>query len=176
MALDGAQPKGDLAVVGEQIGRPARALLGVVARCARGLPSVAKTAPHLADGTPFPTLYWLTCPAARAAIGGLEAGGLMRELNARLESDAEFAAAYVAAHESYLAAREELGAIEGRPGAGGMPRRVKCLHVHYAHHAAGGPNPVGALVAQRIEPLNCAKACVDGARAEIPEDPRPKVR
>jgi hypothetical protein len=41
-----------------------------------------------------------------------------------------------------------------------MPTRVKCLHALYAHELADA-NPVGAIVRERIEPLNCPGPCVD---------------
>ena len=115
------------------------------------------TEPQLPDGTPFPTLYYLTCPRATSAIGTLEADGVMRELAQRLATDPELAAAYRAAHESYLAQREQLAHVEHIAGisAGGMPDRVKCLHVLVAHSLAVGPgvNPLGdealALLAAR---------------------------
>lgn len=115
--------------------------------CPCGNPDVVETAPRLPDGTPFPTLYYLTCPRAAAAIGRLEASGLMREMTERLTSDTELSRAYHAAHESYLARRESIGHVEEIAGisAGGMPTRVKCLHVLVAHALACGPgvNPLG---------------------------------
>jgi hypothetical protein len=135
------------AVVAEQLGRQPRATQSVAHRCPCGLPDVVETAPRLDDGTPFPTLYYLTCPKAAAAIGRLEASGLMAEMTARLASDPELAAAYRAAHESYLARRRKLGEVPEIDGvsAGGMPRRVKCLHVLVAHSLAAGRgvNPLG---------------------------------
>jgi hypothetical protein len=112
---------------------------------------VVQTAPRLPDGTPFPTLFYLTCPRAAAAISRLEAGGLMREMTARLASDAGLRARYQAAHEDYLtrrdAAARRAGAEPLPPGtqsAGGMPDRVKCLHALAAHElAAPGANPLG---------------------------------
>ena len=74
----------DEAVVAAQLGRRPRGLRAVAHRCPCGLPDVVETAPRLPDGTPFPTLYYLTCPRAAAAIGGLEAAGVMREMTARL--------------------------------------------------------------------------------------------
>jgi uncharacterized protein len=119
----------------------------VAHRCPCGNPDVVETSPRLADGTPFPTLYYLTCPRAASAIGRLEGSGLMREMTERLESDDELAAQYRAAHESYLARREELGHVGEISGisAGGMPTRVKCLHVLVAHALAvgRGVNPLG---------------------------------
>ncbi len=135
----------DISAVAAQLGRRPRGLLGVAARCACGLPEVIETAPRLEDGTPFPTLYYLTCPRANAAISRLEAGGLMREMTDRLRTDPELAAAYRRAHEDYLARRDAVGALPGFPSAGGMPDRVKCLHVLVAHALAAGPgvNPLG---------------------------------
>ncbi|HEX3815047.1 MAG TPA: DUF501 domain-containing protein [Mycobacteriales bacterium] len=140
-------PRDDRDVVAEQLGRPPRAAQSVAHRCPCGLPDAVETAPRLDDGTPFPTLYYLTCPRAASAIGTLEASGLMAEMTGRLESDPELSAAYHRAHESYLARRAELGVVPEIDGvsAGGMPRRVKCLHVLVAHSLAVGPgvNPLG---------------------------------
>jgi hypothetical protein len=138
---------GDLAAVAAQLGRPPRGVVGIAHRCRCGLPDVVATAPRLDDGTPFPTTYYLTCPRAAAAIGTLEASGLMREMTQRLREDPDLAARYRAAHEDYLRRRTELGRVPEIDGvsAGGMPARVKCLHVLVAHALAAGPgtNPLG---------------------------------
>ena len=68
-------------IIARQLGRPPRALVNVAHRCPCGQPDVVETSPRLEDGTPFPTLYYLTCPRATAAISGLEAGGLMQSLS-----------------------------------------------------------------------------------------------
>lgn len=137
----------DLATVTAQLGRPPRGMVAVAARCVCGRPTVVRTAPRLPDGTPFPTTYYLTCPPAVAAVSTLEAGGLMRELTGRVADDPVLAAAYQRAHEAYLRDRAELGEVPEIAGvsAGGMPTRVKCLHVLVAHALAAGPgvNPVG---------------------------------
>jgi hypothetical protein len=137
----------DRAIVGAQLGRPPRAIRAVAHTCPCGNPDVVETSPRLPDGTPFPTLYYLTCPRAAAAIGTLEASGMMREMTERVQTDADLAAAYRAAHESYLARREEIGHVDEIAGisAGGMPNRVKCLHVLVSHSLAAGPgvNPLG---------------------------------
>jgi len=129
-----------------------------VVRCEYGLPMVMRTAPRLDTGEPFPTLYWLTCPLASRKVGGLESGGAMNELNARLASDEALASDYRAAHDRYRRDRDgdEAGPEES---AGGMPTRVKCLHALYAHEVADG-NPIGAVVRERIEPLGCPGPCV----------------
>ena len=135
----------DLAAVTAQLGRPPRGVLGVAHRCPCGLPDVVQTSPRLPDGSPFPTTYYLTCPRACSAVGTLEASGLMREMTERLETDADLAARYRAAHEDYLRRRDALGDLPTRVTAGGMPDRVKCLHALVAHSLAAGDgvNPFG---------------------------------
>ena len=135
----------DAAAVAAQLGRPPRAVRAVAHRCPCGLPSVVQTAPRLDDGTPFPTLYYLTCARLCARLSGLEAAGRMREMTERLSTDPELAAAYRRAHESYLAERDAIEPLGTDVSAGGMPSRVKCLHVHVAHALAAGPgvNPFG---------------------------------
>ena len=153
----------DLATLAQQLGRPARGVVAVAARCACGRPTVVRTAPRLPDGTPFPTTYYLTHPAAVAAVSTLEASGVMREMTARLAEDPELAAAHRRAHERYLADRAELGVVPEIEGisAGGMPDRVKCLHVLVGHALAAGPgvNPLGdealALIAPTWRPDVC---------------------
>lgn len=136
---------GDREVVGEQLGRPARAMRDVAHRCRCGLPDVVETSPRLEDGTPFPTLYYLTCPRAASAIGTLEASGLMKQMTARLADDPELAARYTAAARDYLRRRDAIEVLGRAPAQGGMPDRVKCLHVLVAHSLAVGPgvNPLG---------------------------------
>lgn len=137
----------DEATVTAQLQRPPRGVAGVAARCPCGKPAVVATVPRLADGTPFPTTYYLTCPRATAACSTLESRGVMAEMTARLVTDHELAAAYRQAHEAYLRDRAELGDVPEIAGvsAGGMPDRVKCLHVLVAHSLAAGPgvNPLG---------------------------------
>lgn len=144
----------DLAVVAEQLGRPPRGVVEVAARCVCGRPLVVRTAPRLEDGAPFPTTFYLTCPPAVAAVSTLEASGAMKEMTARVADDADLAAAYRAAHEDYLRRRAELGEVPEIEGisAGGMPDRVKCLHVLVAHSLAVGPgvNPFGDEALERI--------------------------
>jgi hypothetical protein len=137
----------DREIVAAQLGREPRAMRAVAHQCPCGNPDVVETSPRLPDGTPFPTLYYLTCPRAASAIGRLEASGLMREMTARLDADDDLAARYRTAHEAYLARREEIGHVDEIAGtsAGGMPNRVKCLHVLVAHTLAAGRgvNPLG---------------------------------
>jgi hypothetical protein len=151
-------------VVAAQLGRSPRGLRGVAHRCPCGLPDVVETAPRLNDGTPFPTLYYLTCPRATAAVSTLESTGMMRDMNARLRADPDLADRYRAAHEEYLAARAHIEDVDEIAGvsAGGMPDRVKCLHVLVAHSLAAGPgvNPLGDEALAAIDPWWKAGPCV----------------
>jgi uncharacterized protein len=141
----------DVAVIRTQLGREPRGLRAVAHRCPCGLPDVVETAPRLPDGTPFPTLYYLTCPRAAAAISTLESSGMMREMTARLADDKQLKAAYEQAHDDYIARRDAAAADEGveplprgTQSAGGMPERVKCLHALAAYElAVPGSNPFG---------------------------------
>ena len=154
----------DLDAVERQLGRRPRGVAEVAHRCPCGEPDVLRTEPRLPDGTPFPTTFYATCPRLTGAISTLETGGLMKDMTARLESDEHLAAAYAKAHEHYLASRAELGDVPEIAGisAGGMPTRVKCLHVLVAHALAAGPgvNPLGdealALLDDWWEPTSCA--------------------
>ena len=167
----GTDPAGldaDVAVVAIQLGRPPRGVLSVAHRCPCGLPDVVETAPRLPDGTPFPTLYYLTCPRATAAMSRLEAAGLMREMTRRLADDPGLMQAQVSAHRDYLARRDVAASTAGvRPlpsaaaSAGGMPDRVKCLHALAAHElAVEGSNPLGREAVQAAGSWWAAGRCV----------------
>ncbi|MCV7282628.1 DUF501 domain-containing protein [Mycolicibacterium flavescens] len=146
----------DLEAVARQLGREPRGVLEIAYRCPNGEPGVVKTAPKLPDRTPFPTLYYLTHPVLTAAASRLESSGMMREMTDRLREDPDVARAYRAAHESYLAERDAIESLGTTFSGGGMPDRVKCLHVLIAHSLAKGPgvNPFGdeALAALAHEP------------------------
>ena len=156
----------DLEVIEEQLGRPPRGVVAVAWRCPCGRPGVIKTLPRLDNGTPFPTVYYLTNPRYVAACSSLEASGLMAEMTRRLGEDENLAARYREAHEAYLADRAALGVVPEIEGisAGGMPTRVKCLHVLVGHALAAGPgvNPLGdealALVRERIGENCCEES------------------
>lgn len=164
----------DIRIVSRQLGRPARDVIGISARCVCGAPTVVSTKPRLADGTPFPTLYYLCHPAATAAVSTLEANGVMTELSALLEGDV--AEAYRAAHEAFLADRESIEHVEEIAGvsAGGMPTRVKCLHALVGHSLAAGPgvNPIGDLALERAtwSPDVCECADYDADPADSATD------
>lgn len=155
----------DIATVSHQLGRPARNVVGIAARCVCGAPTVVSTKPRLDDGTPFPTLYYLCHPAATAAISTLEATGVMPELAQLLEEDDAVAGAYAAAHAAYLADRDSIEIVPEIVGisAGGMPSRVKCLHALAGHALAAGRgvNPIGDLALDRADWSPTVCQCAD---------------
>jgi hypothetical protein len=155
----------DVRIVSAQLGRPARDVIGIAARCICGAPTVVSTAPRLADGTPFPTIYYLTHPAATAAMSALEATQVMVEFQDLLAEDEGIRLQYALAHDAYIADRESVAVIPELAGisAGGMPVRVKCLHAVAGHALAAGSgvNPIGDLALARgtWSPLVCE--CID---------------
>lgn len=155
----------DLEAVQTQLGRPTRGTRAIAHRCPCGRPDVVETVPRLADGTPFPTLYYLTCPRAVAECSRLESAGVMKQMARDLADDGLLMAHYQQAHDLYLARRETIGHVPEIAGisAGGMPERVKCLHVLLAHAlgAGEGANPLGDKVIELISsPWWTAGACV----------------
>jgi exopolyphosphatase/guanosine-5'-triphosphate,3'-diphosphate pyrophosphatase len=145
----------DLTTVREQLGREPTTPFTVVARCPGGHPLVIRNEPVDAEGRPFPTLFWLTCPDAVRAVSRLEAGGAIARLNDRIEAEPDLAGAVERSHAEYARerARRHDGA-EAFGGVGGTRRGVKCLHAHYANHLGGGDDPVGAWTAERVEPIH----------------------
>src|SRR4051812_47336126 len=133
------------ATIARQLGRPPRALVAVAHRCPCGQPDVVQTSPRLEDGTPFPTVYYLTCPRATAAASRLESAGRMREWQGELATDPGLRAGDEGAPEAHPATPDALDVLPPRMSAGGMPDRVKCLHALAAHALAVGPgvNPIG---------------------------------
>lgn len=157
----------DRRAVALQLSREPRAIREVAHRCGCGLPDVVATHPRLEDGTPFPTLFYLTCPRAASLIGTLESSGLMGEMTERLSKDPELQQKYVAAGEDYVSRRDALEVLENVPAQGGMPTRVKCLHVLVGHALAVGPgvNPFGDEALALLEDWSRKGPCVD------PDDP-----
>jgi exopolyphosphatase / guanosine-5'-triphosphate,3'-diphosphate pyrophosphatase len=141
--------------VAEQLGREPLTEFSVVARCGDGHPLVIRNHPVDRNGKPFPTLYWLTCPAAAKSVARVESEGWIKQLEERSRSDPEFGAALDEAHRRYAVERGHWApGAKAWGGVGGSRAGVKCLHAHYANHLAGGGDPVGAWVASRVEPVH----------------------
>lgn len=135
-------PQADLDRMAAQLGRRPRGVLAVSYRTPDGEPAVVKTAPKLPDGTPFPTLYYLTDPRLTAEASRQESAGVMRQMQELLAADSAVAANYLAAHRHYLAQRNAIEDLGTEFTGGGMPDRVKCLHVLIAYALAEGPGTV----------------------------------
>jgi uncharacterized protein len=140
----------DVELLTERLGRAPEGDFEVVVRNADGAPVVIRNAPFLRDGRPMPTRYWLCDPPVRAAVSRLEAAGGVRAAEAAVDQEE-----LEAAHATYAAERD--AAIDPhhrgpRPsgGVGGTRKGVKCLHAHYAWFLAGGPDPVGRWVEERL--------------------------
>lgn len=152
----------DVVALTVELGRPPRGLRAIAYRCDHGLPAVIQTDPILPDGTPFPTLYYLCCSVLNSTVGRMEGEGLMASMTERLGTDDDLAAAYRTAHESYLAERNALHDLGIHVTAGGMPTRVKCLHVLVAHALAVGPgvNPFGDEAIRLLPEYSRDRPCV----------------
>lgn len=151
LELDASQQ--DLEVVAQQLGRKPQGKFRVVVREADGTPAVIQNAPRLFDGTPMPTLYWLTSADLIRRIGHLESAGGVNRAEAEVDEEK-----LNAAHQRYAKERDELlNELEGEStapkpygGVAGTRKGVKCLHAHYAYYLAGGNDPVGEWVGRKL--------------------------
>jgi hypothetical protein len=160
---------GDKITVESQLGRPVRGKVLAVSRCPYGQVEVIATPPLLPDGTPFPTLFWLTCPLLHREVSRLESGDFREVLRRKLMHEPGFKAALRDAEREYVEEREEwargLGELEKlqdyferRDGIGGTRAGgIKCLHAHLAQYLAKGKNPVGAEIDKELEDVQARK-------------------
>lgn len=152
----------DRRIVEGQIGRPPRAMAGVAARCAFGLPAVTRQAPTDDAGHPFPTAYYLTCPHLVRQVDRLEAAGGVRRYEDLLATDDELRAATDRANARHRAIDQR----DANIAASSDPTRLKCLHAHAAFALAEGDHPLGARVLTEASPRWCDDArCVSLAPA-----------
>jgi len=167
----------DRAAVAAQLERQPRSPINVVARCPLGIPVVIDVPPHLDDGTPFPTTYWLTCPLASRRIARIESAGGVKAAERRLEADPDLTGRHETTMTRYAMQRDaRVDESRDRPrpsgGVAGAVAGVKCLHAHYADYAAGNDNVVGEWTAAEIEPLDCSIACVAAAERTVVRNPQ----
>lgn len=155
----------DMEAVSRQLHRRPRGFRRVVSRCALGCPQVVENEVFLEEGQPFPTLYWLTCPAKVKAVSRLEGEGWSEELQGRVKGDGLMRERLYAAQQDYKE-RRRIGAVRlNHPvfatGIGGVKDigAIKCLHAHYAHYLATGNNPVGEMVHDKIGETECNERC-----------------
>ena len=156
----------DAAVIEVQLGRPPRGGARVAVRCPHGRPAVVEQDSYLADGEPFPTTYYLTCPHAVSRIDGLEAAGGVGRYERLLTEDPALRASYAAASQRQRALRRPAaemadgGASLGL-GIAGVARdgAVKCLHAHAAFALAEPGYEVGMLILSEADPVFPADRC-----------------
>jgi len=158
-----------LAIITEQLGRPPRGTMAVAATDGEHTPLVLRMAP-IVEGKPFPTLYWLSSERLKVELSRLEARGVIKELEARLQQEPDFLAAYHHSHEDYVARRwrfmdetqraevERLGyaKVLTERGIGGISNwdQVRCLHTQYAHHLCGD-NVIGQWLDAEFGVIDC---------------------
>jgi hypothetical protein len=163
----------DRTLVEQQLGRPPRAFRRVARRCPFAAPAVTEQAPYAGDGMPFPTTYYLTCPALVAALARLEAAGGVERWSAAVAADEELAASLAAANERQRRIRHELADGTTGPDAGasldlgvaGADRggSLKCLHAHAAFALANPGYELGERILAEVEPLWPERCCTTGA-------------
>jgi len=165
--------KNDRALVARQLGREPRAFHRVVARCPFGAPAVTEQQPYTADGEPFPTAYYLTCPHLVAAVSRLEAAGGVERWSAEVRDELELAASLATADDEQRRIRRKLlrdskhadGGASLDFGVGGSRRggSLKCLHAHVAHALARPGYELGDRIAAEIQPLWPDSCCTPDA-------------
>jgi len=140
----------DLAVVEHYLERPLAGRCAVVVRRIDGRPVVIENEPHLRDGTPMPTLFWLVDPELHEAVSRLEGSGGVHRFEELVDADE-----LRKTHEEYAERRRRSTVRTEGPqpsgGVGGTRVGVKCLHAHLAYYLVGADDPVGELVAREIE-------------------------
>jgi hypothetical protein len=162
----------DAAVVLGQLGREPHPMVAVPARCPFGFPAVVEDLPYDAEGRPFPTLYYCTCPTLVAAVSRLESDGGVARWTVRLGEDpalaraAADAAADEAVRRTDLVREYELAMVDGgsslSSGVGGVSDllAVKCLHAHVAHALARPGYVLGeAMLAEAVDPWCDDRRC-----------------
>ena len=149
MSFHDASP-GDLAVVERYLGRPLSGRCAVVVRRLDGRPVVIENEPHLRDGTPMPTLFWLVDPELHDAVSRIEGNGGVHRFEALVDADG-----LERSHEEYAERRRRAtvraDAAQPSGGVGGTRVGVKCLHAHLANFLVGALDPVGELVANEVD-------------------------
>ncbi|MCY4069172.1 MAG: DUF501 domain-containing protein [Acidimicrobiaceae bacterium] len=156
---------GDTAAVAALLGREPEGGFVVVVRDSAGVPAVIRNDPILRNGRPMPTRYWLVDERLRRLVARLESGGGVRAAEAAVDPVelAEAHARYAAERDADIP--EDHQGPRPSAGVGGTRQGVKCLHAHYAWHLAGGDDPVGRWVAERLGPSAAAPAASEGGEA-----------
>jgi hypothetical protein len=127
----------------------------VALRCRHGFPAVTEQEPFGADGAPFPTTYYLTCPWLVAAISRLEAAGGVERYTAAVATDPALRRSLEDADAEQRRIRPELPV--GIAGSR-SPGNLKCLHAHAAFALARPGYEVGERIVAEVDELWCPDA------------------
>jgi uncharacterized protein len=139
----------DQLLVESLIGRPLNARFAVVVRAKDGRPVVIENEPHLRDGTPLPTLFWLVDPELHDAVSRLESDGGVHRFETLVDAD-ELERAHDAYAQRRRVATVRADLVQASGGVGGTRIGVKCLHAHLANYLVCAQDPVGQLVATTL--------------------------
>lgn len=157
--------KSDIEIIKRQLSREPRGVNKIASRCIFACPQVIETDVFIEGKRPFPTLYWLTCPAKVKALAQLEEEGWSERVQEKIEKNPAFRERLQSAHEDYIRRRKLSAPDQEHPvirtGVGGVRdlRGVKCLHAHYAHYLATGNNPIGEMVDEKVSAVECKERC-----------------
>jgi hypothetical protein len=139
----------DVAAVEALLGRETAGRFAVVVRREDGGPVVIENEPHLRDGTPMPTLYWLVDRDLHEAVSRLESDSGVHRYESLVDEE-ELAEAHRRYATRRAAATVQFEQPQPVGGVGGTRVGVKCLHAHLANFLATGDDPVGAVVALEV--------------------------
>ena len=148
-----------------QLNRKVRSNIDVVARCHFDLPVVVDVPKNLDDGTPFPTMYWLTCPMYVKKVSTLESNGMVKDLDKQLVDDKKLNKLWRKRQKSYENERNKKykslsNTISPMGGVGGTTKSIKCLHSHLADELVSGKNVIGKVVLESVGGCNCNEPCI----------------
>ncbi len=153
-----------------QLNRKVRSNINVVAKCHFDLPVVVDVPKNLDDGTPFPTMYWLTCPMYVKKVSTLESNGMVKDLDKQLVDNKKLNKLWRKRQKSYENERNKKyknlsNTISPIGGVGGTTKSIKCLHSHLADELVSGENVIGKVVLESVGGCNCIEPCViDGSK------------
>ena len=152
-------------VVEVQLNRNLRSDIKVAAKCHFDLPVVVDVPKNLDDGTPFPTMFWLTCPMYIKKVSTLESHGMVKELDNQLNNNNMLNKLWSKRQISYEKERNKKyknkkNSISPSGGVGGTLNSIKCLHSHLADELVTGKNIIGQIVLENVGGCNCLEPCV----------------
>ena len=152
-------------IVEIQLNRNLRSEIKVAVKCHFDLPVVVDVPKNLDDGTPFPTMFWLTCPMYIKKVSTLESHGMVKELDKQLNSNKKLRKLWSKRQKSYEKERNRKyksvnNTVSPIGGVGGAVNSIKCLHSHLADELVTGKNIVGQIVLENVGGCNCNEPCV----------------